>query len=1289
MHYRLLTALFVVITICVSKAQFVSFPTNFDSPVTNIFEWHNKLWVSTAINGLYVSEDNGDTWIKKWKLHYQGNVSPLENNGLIMVNQIVTYQNFLFGCTNHGLYRSTDEGINWQLVKNFVDTNSSPNFSVDVSVLQLVLSPHKFIALLSDGRTATSTDEGNTWSEPFVITEAANDSPNQRPRQFISWANNKWYLLTAKRLLVSTNDAQTWEPLSLSVGNSTATALCVNSNDIAVGTSEDWYDRIGSYIGKKVSLYTSKDGGHSWTQTEFSYNEYGGIHMPVDINITYTAGHFYASAKGDVWKTTAASSWTNCREGIKPRVIYGSDVSVQANLMITDGRIYTIVVDPSPVSQYIFYYKLYSRPLAELEATYFAAPALPVVTEWTSFTNVISWQDVSDGEESFEIERSEQSSTSFQLISSVAAGITTFQDGQVRAGISYYYRIRAKKGGGYSAYSPIAKSLRSNDCVQVNNIGDDIGIIRRVEQPTPLILYALSGTELIKSINGGRQWQTLDVCDADNALYADISFPSANLGFVISRGRPNIFKTEDGGLTWKRLFPKIDDINLESFSVHFVNDSVGYMLAKPSAFGSYYTLYKTTNGGYSFDKLSNSPQFLLDDNGWYLQQKVKPCFIGSSTIVGFTALVNNDYSIRDRIAISTDGGITWHKHLIPTGVAGITRLHAISADDIWIFGQLNQNTDVYHTTNGGVTWTKIDLPDRLPNQYEPINVYDIRFADAQRGIVIGGKAGRYDDSGGAKPATGYIYKTSDGGLSWTLLNTSTPIEIQLKKLSIQGQQVVIFGAGVDYNYPGRTDRLTLTSTDLGANWERSCDLTYIIPRSIAFRTDKESYMVGPAQVFIQGYYSIYTSFTLVSYYHKSTDGGLSWKKVLLPETERLFEVYFLNSLTGFLTTQDAVWVTSDGGQSWQRKLTPAPFLPERVYYPINFAEKFQRSYFIDDLNWLRISNTNQVFKTSDGGNTWIQVAAPTFTNTPIFSFVDTQVGFCTGEEGKYNGQIYQTVDGGLTWKLVGQGARGGLPVISMYFTDANTGFMNDRRLKVTHDGGRSWNTFEPILNDEDQSYGSKFTFFNKDIGYWGGLYKTIDGGKSWNKMPKRSRTVWPLATIDEHTAYALNTSIRHGSTPCNLVPLSSDTIICKGANQPAALQLATGVASSPLSYQWYKHPEKTLLPGQTSATLSLTGLSTRDIKSFYCVATNGCGTAISPVLTISGEQVEYSIKDGDWSDPAIWSCKRLPTGNDRVLLKHSIALPETYKGYAHFLDFFDSKAKLRYNSQSKLLFNSQ
>ena len=64
----------------------------------------------------------------------------------------------------------------------------------------------------------------------------------------------------------------------------------------------------------------------------------------------------------------------------------------------------------------------------------------------------LAWEDTSN-ELGFEIERKEGSGGSYRQIAKVGENVTTYTDTALKAGVTYYYRVRAYNSSGHSGYS--------------------------------------------------------------------------------------------------------------------------------------------------------------------------------------------------------------------------------------------------------------------------------------------------------------------------------------------------------------------------------------------------------------------------------------------------------------------------------------------------------------------------------------------------------------------------------------------------------------------------------------------------------------------------------------------------------------------------------------------------------------------------------------------------------------------------------------------------------------------
>ena len=82
-----------------------------------------------------------------------------------------------------------------------------------------------------------------------------------------------------------------------------------------------------------------------------------------------------------------------------------------------------------------------------------AAPSDLGVTSATVSSIAISWSDNSDNEDNFSIERKTGAAGTFSEIQKVNPNVTTYTDNFLSEGTSYFYRVRALRSGGDSAYS--------------------------------------------------------------------------------------------------------------------------------------------------------------------------------------------------------------------------------------------------------------------------------------------------------------------------------------------------------------------------------------------------------------------------------------------------------------------------------------------------------------------------------------------------------------------------------------------------------------------------------------------------------------------------------------------------------------------------------------------------------------------------------------------------------------------------------------------------------------------
>lgn len=97
-----------------------------------------------------------------------------------------------------------------------------------------------------------------------------------------------------------------------------------------------------------------------------------------------------------------------------------------------------------------------------------AAPSNLTATGVSPSQINLSWQDNSNTEEGFKIERSPTGTSDWSQIATVGINVTTYQNTSLVCGTRYYYRVRSYNGGGNSSYTSTASAITA-PCTPVLN----------------------------------------------------------------------------------------------------------------------------------------------------------------------------------------------------------------------------------------------------------------------------------------------------------------------------------------------------------------------------------------------------------------------------------------------------------------------------------------------------------------------------------------------------------------------------------------------------------------------------------------------------------------------------------------------------------------------------------------------------------------------------------------------------------------------------------------------------
>lgn len=216
-----------------------------------------------------------------------------------------------------------------------------------------------------------------------------------------------------------------------------------------------------------------------------------------------------------------------------------------------------------------------------------------------------------------------------------------------------------------------------------------------------------------------------------------------------------------------------------------------------------------------------------------------------------------------------------------------------------------------------------------------------------------------------------------------------------------------------------------------------------------------------------------------------------WETVPPPTDQKLHRVTFLNENEGIIVggerfVQDLIFKTSDGGNTWERRLPSTEF--GKIIFDVAF---------IDELQGWAAGFESKMLKTVDGGENWDLVQLGLWRPMHALDIVNDSLIVAVGGVGYDDGIIYRSADFGKNWSLVDT-----LPYEfrDVKFTDANTGYACGYGLILkTTDAGKTWD-FTPAKGEFFSAMSFPTTQIGYVVGRTGTILKTTDAGESWKRL---------------------------------------------------------------------------------------------------------------------------------------------------------------------------------------------
>lgn len=424
---------------------------------------------------------------------------------------------------------------------------------------------------------------------------------------------------------------------------------------------------------------------------------------------------------------------------------------------------------------------------------------------------------------------------------------------------------------------------------------------------------------------------------------------------------------------------------------------------------------------------------------------------------------------------------------------------------------------VYKTTDGGFTWTaKATVPQGLNGLY---------FADPGVGYAVG--------DGNA------LLRTTDGGETWepkpiggdipgndlTSIRCSTTVSCLISTASGDRVLRTTDGGATFTAFSPSTRKIyavsfASASSAVGVG-ERGAT---VLSTNVDSENSPSFVPVGDQP--LQGSFNRMraTSTTLVyapgdnGKLARTEDGGHHWSTLQVPTSEDLLDSWFVSENDGYvLDVAGKALSTADGGGSWSLLDTGTTDRPQAVYAP--------------NTSLVLLFGPRGVRRSEDAGQTFAPVDSKAARTATLVDYdrTSTSTLYAYGPKG-----LIVSSDIGASWKKVkGPVKKPRYQKVDFVNTKVGYALMTDGRAYKTINGGKTWrdmtpgvgssNAYDVSFGDSDNGFLSVPSFGAGSTGLEGWVLRTSDGGRTWRPQLIEPSTLAPrgLATPAASTAFAL------------------------------------------------------------------------------------------------------------------------------------------------------------------------
>ena len=577
------------------------------------------------------------------------------------------------------------------------------------------------------------------------------------------------------------------------------------------------------------------------------------------------------------------------------------------------------------------------------------------------------------------------------------------------------------------------------------------------------------GNGMYKSTDGGKSWMHIGLDDTRQIGSIVVDPHDANTVYVAALGHaygPNaergVFKTTDGGKTWRKVLYKDANTGAISLSIDPQDPNTVYAAlwqtrrppwnTYPPSNGPGSGLYKTTDGGATWTHLTSG----------------LPARVGRIGVAVAPSDPSRVYAQVDAptdvaqggVYRSDDGGATW-KHM--DGGAAQQRIWERG----WYFGRITvdpKNDDVvyvmdtatYRSDDGGKVFNAIkgspggdDYHTLWINPDDPTHM----ILGSDQGVVVSLDGAKTWSSWYNQPTAQLYHIIADNRYPYWVYGAqqdsgaiAVPSQTIHQNITFMDWRPIDVGGENGYiapdpEHPGKLfgGSDTVTYEDLATGWERNIDPTTAYPDEVWRHTWTLPLVVSPVD---------HTLYTARQQIFRSRDAGNSWT-IISPD------------------------LTRGPSEDNPRNLDPSTLADSSGSPRRGVVYALAPSPFNANTLWAG-TDDGRVWITHDGGNHWVNVTPPQLTAWSKVGVIDASrldgnTAYIAVDRHRledYRPYIYKTDDGGAHWTAIANGIPNGSFVNAVRADPKVRGLLyagTERGMYVSFDDGAHWQPLQRNL----------------------------------------------------------------------------------------------------------------------------------------------------------------------------------------------------------------------------------